>query len=275
MPKNGAGGEMIIRTVKDRSHPYVMIHRRLFEDSRLSLEARGLMGYLLTKPDDWQVRVPDLQRTASVGRDQMRRILRELETAGYLVRQRSHGADGRWIWESLIHETPSELPSPENPSMVNPATDKPATDKPALDDPPMVEPSLGHPAADKPSIYQIVTIPIKESTNKESEDSNPRSPDGSRLGEPTIGSDLNYRPPHSPYIAAVLLDFSRELGDSVHGPANVTQALRLWSQSGRDEESFVAACQQARRTLRQAQSHGVANKMAYFFATLRRDLGLE
>src|SRR5947209_4868072 len=136
MPKNGtSGSDMIIRTVKDREHPYVMIHRRLFEDQRLSLEARGLMGYLLSKPDDWQVRVPDLQRTAGVGRDQLRRILRELEAAGYLVRRRTHGPDGRWLWESLVHETPLTLPSTENPSMDNPSTGDPAAVNPAMASP--------------------------------------------------------------------------------------------------------------------------------------------
>lgn len=275
MPKNGSGGDMIIRTVKDRSHPYVMIHRRLFEDSRLSLEARGLMGYLLSKPDDWQVRVPDLQRTANVGRDQMRRILRELESAGYLVRRRTHGANGRWTWESLIHETPLEQPSPENPSMVNPPTDKPTTDRPALDDPPVAEPAADHPAADKTPIYQVVTVPIKESTNKERDDSNPDPPEDSRGDGAEATSETTRRPAYSPYIAAVILDFSRELGDPLHGPANVTQALRLWERSGRSEESFVAACQQAKKMLRQAQAHGVVNKMAYFFGVLRREIGIE
>ncbi len=65
------------------------------------------------------MRVPDLQRAAGVGRDQLRRILCELEAAEYLVRRRTYGADGRWIWESLVYEYPQDgSPSTENPSMV-------------------------------------------------------------------------------------------------------------------------------------------------------------
>lgn len=133
----------ILRTVKDRNNPYVMVARTLFENEALSLEARGLMGYLLCKPDNWQVRMGDLQRTAGVGRDQLRRILRELKDAGYLHRDRSHGADGRWEWVSTIHETPST----ENPSMVNPS---------------MVEPPTAN-----TSIYQYVKVPNTNVNNNE------------------------------------------------------------------------------------------------------------
>ena len=102
--------------------------------------------------------------------------------------------------------------------------------------------------------------------NRDQDDSNPPAPQENE--------ETNGRPPYSPYIAAVIFDFSKELGDALHGPSNVTQALRLWQQSGHAEEAFVAACQTAKRNLRQAQAHGVGNKMAYFFAALRRELGL-
>jgi hypothetical protein len=49
----------IIR-VEHRRHPYVVIDRRPPEDERQSWAARGLLGYLLAKPDDWQLRVSDL-----------------------------------------------------------------------------------------------------------------------------------------------------------------------------------------------------------------------
>ncbi|HUS14530.1 MAG TPA: hypothetical protein VM536_05870 [Chloroflexia bacterium] len=77
---------------------------------------------------------------------------------------------------------------------------------------------------------------------------------------------------YSPYIAGVVMDHSRELGDAGHGPANVTQALRLWQQSGQDEATFVACLHEARTRVRTAQGKqargGIANKMAYFFRVL-------
>jgi hypothetical protein len=78
---------------------------------------------------------------------------------------------------------------------------------------------------------------------------------------------------YSPYIAAVLTDFSDELGDSSHTVANVTQALRLWGQSGVDESDFVEMLYEAKRRTRLYQgkqgAKGIQNKIAYFFTVLR------
>ena len=78
---------------------------------------------------------------------------------------------------------------------------------------------------------------------------------------------------YSPYIAAVLTDFSDELGDSSHTVANVTQALRLWAQSGVGEEDFVEMLYEAKRRTRLYQgkqgAKGMQNKIAYFFTVLR------
>ncbi len=82
----------------------------------------------------------------------------------------------------------------------------------------------------------------------------------------------NERPLYSPYIAQVVLDLSRELGD-LNGVSNVTQALRLWQASGLGEEAFVQQVQTAKHALRKAQARGVANKGAYWMAVLRDQLG--
>ncbi|MEA2574958.1 MAG: hypothetical protein QOH93_2256 [Chloroflexia bacterium] len=78
---------------------------------------------------------------------------------------------------------------------------------------------------------------------------------------------------YSPYIAAVLTDFSDELGDSSHTVANVTQALRLWAQSSAEEADFVEMLYEAKRRTRLYQgkqgAKGIQNKIAYFFTVLR------
>ncbi len=78
---------------------------------------------------------------------------------------------------------------------------------------------------------------------------------------------------YSPYIAAVLSDFSNELGDANHVFSNVTQALRIYTRSGLGEEEFSAILFEARKIVRTYQGKqgavGIQNKMAYFFVTLR------
>jgi hypothetical protein len=72
---------------------------------------------------------------------------------------------------------------------------------------------------------------------------------------------------------AVASDLSRELGDQAHEVANMSQANRLWQESGLDEAAFVALMQEARRRTRRAQGAqgvgSVANRAAYYFQVLR------
>lgn len=94
-----------------------------------------------------------------------------------------------------------------------------------------------------------------------------------------IADDQSFSPANADlagaqYIAAVLSDFSRELGDTAHEGANITQALHLWRESGLSAHDFVTRrLYEARRRTRRAQgaqgTGHVANKMAYFFAVVR------
>jgi hypothetical protein len=63
-----------------RRHRFVIIDQRAVEDTRLSWAARGLLGYLLSRPDDWKVLVKDLQRRGDLGRDGIYQLLKELRT---------------------------------------------------------------------------------------------------------------------------------------------------------------------------------------------------
>ena len=83
----------------------------VFEDSGLSWEARGVMGYLLSKPDNWEVRFYDLVMQGPAGAHKIRRILSELEQAGYLRRERIALRDGTFDWISDVYESPSLNPS--------------------------------------------------------------------------------------------------------------------------------------------------------------------
>ena len=107
--------------------------------------------------------------------------------------------------------------------------------------------------------------PDREESQQEEQNSNRRAP-GQKQGS-------DERPIYSPYIAATVLDYSRELGDA-NPASNVTQALRMWQASGLDEESFVGALRTAKLTVRKAQAHGVVNKGAYWFRVLSDQLAL-
>lgn len=72
-------------TIRQAHHrKYVSISNSLAQNNALSLKARGLMLYLLSLPNDWEVRVTHLIKTLGEGRNSILEILKELKVAGYI-----------------------------------------------------------------------------------------------------------------------------------------------------------------------------------------------
>ena len=101
---------MIIRTPgRER---YVIISKIPLEDSRLSWKARGLLSYLLSKPDNWTVIVKYLISQAPDGRASVMAGLHELREAGYLLSSKKRTEDGNFDgtdWEIFEEPTVSRL----------------------------------------------------------------------------------------------------------------------------------------------------------------------
>lgn len=93
----------IIRVAKRSG--YFVASNEPFNDESLSWEARGLMGYLLSKPDNWQVSTEDLIRRGPAGQYKIRKMLSELEDAGYLKREKLKDDAGQFYWISTVFET--------------------------------------------------------------------------------------------------------------------------------------------------------------------------
>ena len=100
----------IIRTRKDTR--FFAASNESFEDARLSWEARGLMGYLLSKPDGWEVRMADLDKNGPAGSRKLKRMLAELRKCGYMNRIRIKLPDGTFTWTTEVFESPSQNPNP-------------------------------------------------------------------------------------------------------------------------------------------------------------------
>lgn len=98
---------MIIRVKKDKG--YFVASNKPFNDKSLSWEARGVLAYLLSKPDDWTVRNGDLYKQGPAGINKVKRILAELQKAGYLQRTRIRKPDGTFEWETTLYETPPTI----------------------------------------------------------------------------------------------------------------------------------------------------------------------
>lgn len=94
----------IIRSA--RHHHYTVIENATIEDTSLSFRARGVLVWLLSKPDGWSVDSNVIADAGIEGRDAIRSALTELETVGYLRRERVR--EGRqWVSVSTIYESPN------------------------------------------------------------------------------------------------------------------------------------------------------------------------
>jgi hypothetical protein len=71
---------------------FTIIPNTIFRDDRLSIEAKGVLGYLLSHPHHWQVRLDHIGRTLRIGRKKLQRIFRESIGAGYVTREQPRTA---------------------------------------------------------------------------------------------------------------------------------------------------------------------------------------
>jgi len=137
----------ISRTPKDRDHPFVQVDQRIVEDAALSWKARGLLAYILSKPDDWQVRVTDLVRRGIEGESSVRSGLRELETCGYLCRRRMRDpTTGRFAgFVYTVSERPTTADTPVAKQTHSVTSDAPDPVQPDAAVPDRVAPGAGEP----------------------------------------------------------------------------------------------------------------------------------
>jgi hypothetical protein len=124
---------------------FVVIPNSLYDDSRLSIEAKGLLGYLLSRPHNWTFRLSQIATKLGIGRDKVERIFNELINAGYVSRGKQSRVGGKWgPADFVVYDTPpvaegksvgdkpdTKAPYPENPATVPaPCPEKPLPAKP-------------------------------------------------------------------------------------------------------------------------------------------------
>ena len=122
----------------ERTRDYTVMSNHHLRNEKLSLKAKGLLSMMLSLPDDWNYTTRGLAKICKEGVDAIGGALRELETAGYIVRHQLRDRQGRISdTEYVIYEQPQprqpELPKPDtaSPDTENPYLDKPDTEKPA------------------------------------------------------------------------------------------------------------------------------------------------
>lgn len=115
---------------RSRTENYAVVPNTVTEDSRLSFEARGVLCYLLAKPNNWQVQISDLQKQGNFGRDKAYRILKELREVGYLVLEVKRNDKAQIISQDYIVYDVADVSKklfPEKPDTAEPDLVEPDT----------------------------------------------------------------------------------------------------------------------------------------------------
>jgi hypothetical protein len=173
---NAPKGISEIIRVKRVPNSFVQMHKGFFEDTRLSFKAKGILGYLLTKPDSWEVRIGDLVNRSKDGRDSIYAGLKELREHGYFRKSQVRDDKGRLShWECVICEVPMTVidsPHTEKPYTAEPCLEIPHTGNPETAKLYTGKPNTGKPNTENPSLSNN-----KRTNNQSSENELPRSRD--------------------------------------------------------------------------------------------------
>ncbi|MBE9438722.1 DnaD domain protein [Enterococcus faecalis] len=101
---------MAVFRVYKESGNFVTVHKSFIHDDNLSWKAKGILLYLLSRPDDWRIYETELNKHSSDGRDSLRTGIKELEEAGYIHRTRKRNEKGQLReYEYQVFEQPNQI----------------------------------------------------------------------------------------------------------------------------------------------------------------------
>jgi predicted transcriptional regulator len=94
---------------QNRTRNFTTVDNTGINDTRLSWKAKGLLVYLLSKPDDWQVYVSQLKTASKDGRDSTANGLEELVKFGYVKKEEKRAENGQFGYDYEVYEQPIKV----------------------------------------------------------------------------------------------------------------------------------------------------------------------
>jgi hypothetical protein len=110
---------------KGRKTKFTTVDNTAVLDERVSYKAKGILLYLMSRPDDWKIYEDEIAKHSSDGIKSVRSGIKELIKYGYIVRKSIRNEHGRFQgYEYLVFDSPVvPLPSTERPKTENGETD--------------------------------------------------------------------------------------------------------------------------------------------------------
>ena len=115
--------------IKGRRRGFTMIYNSVLKDTRLDLKTKGFFAVMMSFPEEWEYTVKGLAQVMNIGKDAVRTCLKQLEEAGYLIREQGREG-GRFSQNVYVLLEESASPLSDLPYTVKPSTDLPCTVNP-------------------------------------------------------------------------------------------------------------------------------------------------
>ncbi|MDX9993205.1 MAG: hypothetical protein RBS68_14285 [Anaerolineales bacterium] len=103
--------QTIFRVIKNPENPFVMMDKRALALPSLSYKAKGILAYLLSRPDNWIINIADVVNHSPDGDYAVRSGIKELIKAGYVRRKVERNEKQqiiRWVMEVYEQPVPAE-----------------------------------------------------------------------------------------------------------------------------------------------------------------------
>ena len=127
----------------EKTRDYTVMANHHLRNTALSLKAKGLLSLMLSLPEDWDYTTRGLARICRDGVDSICATVKELEDAGYIIRERIRNSNGQL---GSIEYTILEQPRPPEPKPGKPERENPVQANPVLDNPVLGKPEQENPA---------------------------------------------------------------------------------------------------------------------------------
>lgn len=115
--------------------PFGVVPNKLLNNSNISLKAKGLYGFMQSKPIGWKFSAKNIANQNKESVDSISNGLKELEKFGFLKREKKPTANGFTVTYTLVYEQfdlsifSDEKPITENPILENPILENPIIGK--------------------------------------------------------------------------------------------------------------------------------------------------
>lgn len=146
---------------------FVQISNSILSDPNISLKAKTVLAIMLSLPDNWDFSIEGISGKCKESKDCIAKAINELIDAGYVIRTKTRGTDGRIIkWDYEVFEEPSKTSEQrdEEPCGKIPDTALSHQEIPEEDYPEQDFPELDNPSAETKDTYNTI-INKKENNN--------------------------------------------------------------------------------------------------------------